>query len=605
MNVYVHKDDQQLGPFTEEELKEHLKSGKFTKQDLAWKEGLTDWTPLSNILTPAAVLPPAPVLPPVPAESSQAEKVEAPVKEETKLDSAKATFESIVGKAKEAGHLAQIQAQRKKLEVVDLKQADHKTGQKAYDNKIDPDKHPEIRAQIADVKQQIETLRNHVEEEAKTFTDKAKAAANAAGRTAKVEALNLKLLSLFADLGKGLRTGGNNNPALTDELAAGHKITETLRELDSEIESVSAKTFTWAKQPLLIAAVVVVLALGGAWLFLGHGNQNSPAALDAKLAELHRKELEDQVSAEKRRIADAAKAEKDRQAKEIQRQKEAQAAQAKADAEQKQAEIDRKQKEIKELEDQKAARDAHAKSDEQSKSAAAKAEADKAAAAKAQQEQAAADKQQEQKKLAAYAAEAFSKIHFESPATLSSSFTKAGATVELRGQELDKVQSFLKLHDYIGLLNFLYQGGEPIKEYPSSDAIDRAVNDVSRVGFSLLVKTTVIQSHPQNVFFFIWFPNKSSEPVSYDLGPSWTPHPDKIGYLHTWTADMGPVIVVSGSVFPLKGEVDKMATEATAKVDALKTKQSLGELDQAGYDKAIADLRKQTYDTVLQWAQGK
>lgn len=53
MNIYLHKDGQQLGPFSELELREHLSNGSVNETDLAWVEGNSDWQPLSTILQTA------------------------------------------------------------------------------------------------------------------------------------------------------------------------------------------------------------------------------------------------------------------------------------------------------------------------------------------------------------------------------------------------------------------------------------------------------------------------------------------------------------------------------------------------------------------------
>jgi len=63
MNVYLHKDGQQLGPFSESELRAHLSNGSIRDTDLAWIEGTSDWQPLSAILQPIR----PPLLPTQPA----------------------------------------------------------------------------------------------------------------------------------------------------------------------------------------------------------------------------------------------------------------------------------------------------------------------------------------------------------------------------------------------------------------------------------------------------------------------------------------------------------------------------------------------------------
>ena len=73
---------------------------------------------------------------------------------------------------------------------------------------------------------------------------------------------------------------------------------------------------------------------------------------------------------------------------------------------------------------------------------------------------------------------------------------------------------------------------------------------------------------------------------------------------------MGDVLVVYGRVTggdtpSIDNEVYNMQAAVRQKSEALIKKRSLGELDQAGYTKAVADLRQQTEDTVVKWAQGK
>ena len=50
MNIYIHKNDQQLGPFDEAQIWEGLRNGEFTSEDLAWHEGLPEWVQLSALL---------------------------------------------------------------------------------------------------------------------------------------------------------------------------------------------------------------------------------------------------------------------------------------------------------------------------------------------------------------------------------------------------------------------------------------------------------------------------------------------------------------------------------------------------------------------------
>jgi hypothetical protein len=63
MQIYVHRNNQQLGPFTEEQLKAQLADGTLSLQDHAWWQGQTNWVPLSQ--TPFAATP-SPGVPSIP-----------------------------------------------------------------------------------------------------------------------------------------------------------------------------------------------------------------------------------------------------------------------------------------------------------------------------------------------------------------------------------------------------------------------------------------------------------------------------------------------------------------------------------------------------------
>jgi Domain of unknown function (DUF4190)/GYF domain 2 len=48
MQIYIHKNNQQLGPFTEEEIKAQLASGAISLEDPVWWQGQADWIPLGQ-----------------------------------------------------------------------------------------------------------------------------------------------------------------------------------------------------------------------------------------------------------------------------------------------------------------------------------------------------------------------------------------------------------------------------------------------------------------------------------------------------------------------------------------------------------------------------
>ena len=56
MQIYIHREGQQFGPYSVEEAKEHLAAGSLRAADMAWHEGMADWMPLAQLegMAPAA-----------------------------------------------------------------------------------------------------------------------------------------------------------------------------------------------------------------------------------------------------------------------------------------------------------------------------------------------------------------------------------------------------------------------------------------------------------------------------------------------------------------------------------------------------------------------
>lgn len=67
MQYYIHHNNQQVGPFTETEVRAKLAAGEIQANDNVWWDGQKDWVPLrttalAGVATPSGTLPPmAPV----------------------------------------------------------------------------------------------------------------------------------------------------------------------------------------------------------------------------------------------------------------------------------------------------------------------------------------------------------------------------------------------------------------------------------------------------------------------------------------------------------------------------------------------------------------
>ncbi len=63
MQIFVHRQGQQLGPYTVDEVNSDLAAGRLNSSDLAWHDEIPNWIPLNQIPGVAAVPPPSPSVP--------------------------------------------------------------------------------------------------------------------------------------------------------------------------------------------------------------------------------------------------------------------------------------------------------------------------------------------------------------------------------------------------------------------------------------------------------------------------------------------------------------------------------------------------------------
>ena len=58
MEIFVLRNGEQIGPFSEETVQSQLKRGGLLPTDKAWRKGLPDWVPLGEVMNPASSEPP-------------------------------------------------------------------------------------------------------------------------------------------------------------------------------------------------------------------------------------------------------------------------------------------------------------------------------------------------------------------------------------------------------------------------------------------------------------------------------------------------------------------------------------------------------------------
>lgn len=69
MNINIHRDGQQYGPFTLEQVQGYVSDGTLLPTtDLAWHEGMAEWEPLQSVVarlvSTSSPIPPPPPPPP-------------------------------------------------------------------------------------------------------------------------------------------------------------------------------------------------------------------------------------------------------------------------------------------------------------------------------------------------------------------------------------------------------------------------------------------------------------------------------------------------------------------------------------------------------------
>jgi len=51
MQIYLYQNDQQIGPYTEQQIREFISAGTLQETDVCWHEGLSNWQPLNTVIS--------------------------------------------------------------------------------------------------------------------------------------------------------------------------------------------------------------------------------------------------------------------------------------------------------------------------------------------------------------------------------------------------------------------------------------------------------------------------------------------------------------------------------------------------------------------------
>jgi TPR repeat protein len=166
---------------------------------------------------------------------------------------------------------------RLKLKRMDLARADLRLGEKAYATGM-ADGQAELVSKLDGVAQRVTQLRQHEAEAASTFGEKVRALANRIARAVQVGALELKRRRLLRRLGASLRQGGTKS-SLAEEARSASAVADRITATEAAITGLRPQTYLWARRPLLIISLLLLLlAIGGAFAL----RHQSTAALAQK-----------------------------------------------------------------------------------------------------------------------------------------------------------------------------------------------------------------------------------------------------------------------------------------------------------------------------------
>ena|GEM_PF-5632664 len=260
MNWYYLDSQQiQIGPISDLEIESLVITGTLNITSLVWNETLSEWvsvgqTPLVTLCTTATQ--------PIVTSANPTNTTESitPSEQVGLLKKSLIFIKSLWGKATAAAQLSKKQALQQKLRVVDLKQADYKIGCKAFEYKIDYNDYESLHTEIEKIKSQIERLRTKTSEPTDTLTGKAKAVAISAAKAAEIGIQRINEKNALINLGKKLRENPRVHPPLTEEIEIANVLSEKASILDKEIQTLSEKSFIFARYSWLILTMIVALA---------------------------------------------------------------------------------------------------------------------------------------------------------------------------------------------------------------------------------------------------------------------------------------------------------------------------------------------------------
>lgn len=296
---HYSKGGERHGPVSSDQLRQLAASGQLGPTDLVWRDGMAEWQKASSVkgLFPSQTSgptepPPIPLTPP--PEADPASTTPEPAAGRSEKRGLLGTLSSLGHAAKTAAVVAAKEAERAKINNVDLPKAYAALGRDVHGRGAYREEFSGIYHQIDDLLARLRNLEGEPPKQSNspaTFADKAKAAAVATKQKAEVQAMRLQLSRLMNKLGEAAyeRHGtAAGSPETTGPIAS---LLSRASTLDAEVEQqrqASGGRFITRRRALAAAGVfcacVILLGVVGKMAPNSHNTPNTEA--DASQAAL-------------------------------------------------------------------------------------------------------------------------------------------------------------------------------------------------------------------------------------------------------------------------------------------------------------------------------
>lgn len=509
-------------------------------------------------------------------------------------------------KVQTSAKLAAAQANIEKLKRVNLRAALTELGQTAYESSFKGAGLQDQYDAINELKRSIGNLKKEpdISDDA-GMAEKIKQKANKGKRALEIEGLLRKQKALFREIGEAIISIEEVPNELQQPLDNVQAQQRKIDELTNEIESLRSKVSgVFAKPGRVLAVIALVIMVFLAWNFVMPRYESWKAEKEMekqmKIAEAEVQKQQKLAEAEMAKY----EAETNRmQMESLQRRKQMEEEQRIADAQREKERLEQRLK----REEEETARALAAErmaaerklEEERRQAAAAAAEAEREARRAKEEEDAriaAAEAQVDRKALAE---KLFAPIPLSPNVSLARSIKQSDASIEMRGENLALLQELHQKKDWLGLLSAL--AGRPLDEYPDARTIERASSSLLRSNYKILLRTRFQETNSSQLYM-VKFPEQNR--YSYGVMNSssrWERHPDGIGYLHTWSPEDGPVIILVGNYNTAGTFLRETQQAYRNELSALKKKKDLGELTEDAVASSIEILRQRAHQAVSQW----